>query len=233
MPVKARAFLRFLLFPLGLILLIVVAFLLQEGTILTPVHQVPATQDRLAKPSLPAQPSQPDYGAQDFWLYCLPCHGDRGQGLTDEFRQTYPPEDRNCWNSGCHGTRPYRNGWTLPPTVPAVIGVGALNNFSNAAALHTFISKLMPFQAPGSLDEPTYWRLTAFLLRQNGYWNGLGEIDASNAEQIPINSVNAVPLNQASGVREGSNGTRVLAFVGGGLVVIMILVWFLQKKVDS
>src|SRR5215467_8930723 len=48
------------------------------------------TIDRLAEPTLPAQPSQADYGSQVYWLNCSPCHGDRGQGLTDEFRQQYP-----------------------------------------------------------------------------------------------------------------------------------------------
>jgi mono/diheme cytochrome c family protein len=68
-------------------------------------------------------PTQSGHGQDIFYIYCMPCHGDQGQGLTDEFRnRQYPPEDVNCWESGCHGERPYENGFTLPKTVPVLIG---------------------------------------------------------------------------------------------------------------
>jgi hypothetical protein len=155
------------------------------------------TVDRLAEPTLPPNPSQADLGSQAFWLNCLACHGDRGQGLTDEFRALYPEEDRNCWNSGCHGAHPYQNGWTLPTRVPRLIGAGALGKFETAANLHNFISSAMPFQHPGSLDDETYWQLTAFLLRQNqidGWQEPLGPENASGvslkspASQAPLST---------------------------------------------
>jgi cytochrome c len=123
---------------------------------------------RLNAPVLSANPTQLERGAYDFWLYCLPCHGDRGQGLTDEFRTLYPPDHQNCWASGCHGTRPYPDGWTLPDHVPAVIGPNALAGFSSADALLTFVKGAMPFEAPGSLDVVTYWDVVAFLAEKNG-----------------------------------------------------------------
>jgi mono/diheme cytochrome c family protein len=115
-----------------------------------------------------SSPTQADHGAQVYWLNCQPCHGDLGQGLTDEWRAQYPPEDQNCWDSGCHGKNPYDNGFKLPETVPAVIGPGTLARFDTAASLHGYISTRMPFQAPASLDEQAYWQLTAYLLRSNG-----------------------------------------------------------------
>jgi len=127
------------------------------------------TADRLAKPTLPANPSPADRGSQVFWLDCMPCHGDRGQGLTEEFRQAYPAEDRNCWDSGCHGARPYDNGFTLPFQVPAVIGPGALARFPSAAALDAFVRAAMPRQKPGSLTPEQYSQVVAFLARQNGW----------------------------------------------------------------
>jgi mono/diheme cytochrome c family protein len=36
-------------------------------------------------------------GAGVFAFYCSTCHGDRGQGLTDEFRATWAPGDQYCW----------------------------------------------------------------------------------------------------------------------------------------
>ncbi len=148
------------------------------------------TPDRLAQPTLPPLPSQADYGAQVYWLSCLPCHGDKGQGLTDEFRQAYPPEDRNCWQSGCHGKRPYENGFQLPEKVPAVIGKDTIQKFSNAAALQAYIRAAMPYWKPGSLSDEEAWQVTAFLLRENGLWNDSTEIESQNAAQITWTDTN-------------------------------------------
>jgi cytochrome c len=126
------------------------------------------TPDRLAAPPTVEHPTQADTGAQVYWLNCQPCHGDVGQGLTDEWRAQYPPEDQDCWESGCHGDRPYESGFTLPQSVPPVIGTNALARFSTAADLYRFVSVTMPFNAPGSLSEAEYWSLTAFLMRANG-----------------------------------------------------------------
>jgi mono/diheme cytochrome c family protein len=167
---------------------------LQPRTVYAAVTLISPTPtiDRLAEPTLPAEPGQADRGAQAFWLNCLPCHGDRGQGLTDEFRALYPEEDRNCWNSGCHGAHPYEGGWTLPTVVPEIIGRDALHNFNTAATLHNFISSAMPYQAPGTLDDDTYWQLTAFLLRENRIQGWREPLDTANAPQIDL----APPTNQ-------------------------------------
>ena len=132
----------------------------------SPSPALPA--DRLVEPTLPPNPTTADLGSQVYWLYCMPCHGDRGQGLTVEFREVYPPEDRNCWTSKCHGDVPYPGGFTLPTLVPAVIGEGALQNFASVTALNGFIRAAMPRQAPGSLSPEQYDQLMAFLVRENG-----------------------------------------------------------------
>lgn len=180
------------------------------------------TPDRLAKPTLPASPSQADKGAQVFWLSCLPCHGDRGQGLTEEFKQTYPAEDRNCWASGCHGNRPYNQGFTLPTVVPAVIGPRALQKFPNAAVLHAFILSAMPFWKPGSLTEVESWQVTAFILRENKLWSGQGELSVLNAERIPVGLPQATPTPQPAPVTSSSG--EYAAILGGAALFILVLV---------
>ena len=169
-------------------LLMALAFIAVGAASPTPEPTTPEpAPDRLAEPTLPPSPGQADLGAQNYWLNCMPCHGDRGQGLTDEFRNLYPEEDRNCWASGCHGGRPYEDGFTLPTSVPPLIGPQALGPFDTAASLHTFISSAMPYQARGSLDEDTYWQITAFLLRENGK-NLLNEpLGPENASQARLN----------------------------------------------
>ena len=154
------------------------------------------TPNRLAQPTLPASPSQADKGAQVYWLSCLPCHGDRGQGLTDEFKQTYPAEDRNCWKSGCHGDHPYENGFTLPKNIPALIGAGTLQKFPTALALRSYIFAAMPFWKPASLTEEKSWQVTAFLLRENKVWTGQEELTASNADLVLVNGTQATAIPQ-------------------------------------
>ena len=178
---------RILLFPLGMALLMA-ALYFQGGTALSAVPQSMPTPDRLAEPTLPPSPSQPDYGAQDYWLSCMPCHGDKGQGLTDEFRTTYPPEDQYCWARGCHGPRPYDEGFTLPMNIPALIGPEAgLGKFSTAFTLEAYIRSAMPFWNPGSLTDEETWRITAFLLRENGIPYS-GQLDALNADKVLLPS---------------------------------------------
>ena len=182
------------------------------------------TPDRLAQPTLPAAPSQADRGAQVYWLSCLPCHGDRGQGLTDEFRAAYPPEDRNCWDSGCHGERPYENGFKLPAGIPALVGADALQKFPNAAVLQAYIQAAMPFWKPGSLAEDDSWAVTAFLLRQNGLRDDRAELNASNADQARVRAPEAESTPAPRPVKNPPGGWVVglLVFAGGAILVFLL-----------
>jgi cytochrome c len=182
--------------------------------------------ERLAKPTLPADVSQADLGAQAYWLHCLPCHGDRGQGLTMEFRETYPPDEVNCWQSGCHGKRPYENGFTLPMTIPAIIGENTLQKFSNAAVLQSYIFVTMPYWKPGSLEQDDIWKITAFLLRENGLWNAREELNASNAMQVVVHEIEATPTPTPELAQPASRSLWILLLVP----VVIILLIVLQKR---
>jgi hypothetical protein len=144
------------------------------------------TPDRLAKPALPANPSQADLGAVDYWFSCMVCHGDRGQGLTEEWRAASGPEDMNCWQSRCHASNHPPEGFELPTYAPLVIGEGALGRFDTALDLYAYIAGEMPWQMPGELDDEIYWRLTAFLLRENGLGGSDVELGPDNADQIRL-----------------------------------------------
>lgn len=192
------------------------------------------TPDRLAEPTLPPTPSQADYGAQVYWLSCLPCHGDKGQGLTDEFRETYPPEEQYCWERGCHGPNPYESGFTIPMSIPAVIGPDTIGKFTDAAQLHAYIHVAMPFWKPGSLTEDEAWRVTAFLMRENGLWNGMGELNSTNAEDVSIPrgmpTPSAAPGQVQVRERSGSGSGFMLV---GGLVILSFLLFFVLKKIQN
>ena len=141
----------------------------------TPAPTVPGavpTMDRLAPPPTVPSPNQADEGAQLFWLHCQPCHGDHGQGLTDEWRAQYPPEDQYCWNSGCHGPQPYDQAFALPTAVPAIIGQGALTKFPTLDSVYRYVSVAMPYFFPGDLTQEEYLAIVAHLARDNGLWDG-------------------------------------------------------------
>lgn len=195
----------------------------------TPVNTLSASE-RLLEPTLPAEPSQADHGAQDYWLYCLPCHGERGQGLTDEFRQTYPPEEVDCWQSGCHGRSPYEFGFTLPTRVPAVISHDALGKFADAAQLNSYIRATMPFWNPGSLTEEEAWRVTAFILRENGLWNDVDELNESNASSVMIPRAAPTPAAtpQQAQVPNGGGGNGWVILIVAALLLSALL--FVLKK---
>lgn len=231
MPVRTAA--RFLLIFPGIALLLAGLFLdfdtaasLTVQADVTPV----GTRDRLAEPTLPSSPSQADHGSQVYWLSCLPCHGDLGQGLTDEFRQTYPPEDRNCWTSGCHGKRPYANGFTLPATIPALIGPGTLQKFPNAAVLRAFIKTAMPFWKPGSLTDEDAWAVTAFLLRQNGLWNDRVDLNASNAEQVRVGSPASESTLTPAPVKNPPGGLSLGLPLAAILLLLFVGFWWFRRS---
>jgi cytochrome c len=188
-----------------------------------------ATLDRLAEPTLPASPSQADYGAQAYWLNCSPCHGDRAQGLTDEFRQQYPEEDRNCWTSHCHGKVTYENGFTIPRIIPALVGPGTLAKFATAQNLYGYIRAAMPFQKPNSLSDEDYYKITAFLLSQNGLIDRQTELNEANAAQIAVSRATPVPAPQQSDV-QGGNRTLGWFILIGSLVALFILLFALKKS---
>lgn len=145
-----------------------------------------ADSARLARPPLPDDPTQADYGAQIYYESCMACHGDQGQGLTDEWRAAWAAEDRNCWQSKCHAANHPDEGFKLPRSIPPVIGQGALARFQTAAELQMFLKTSMPWQAPGLFDETAYWQLTAFLLRANDLTPEDESIGPENAARISL-----------------------------------------------
>jgi hypothetical protein len=125
--------------------------------------------DRLAEPVLPVSPTPVDIGRNLYWFHCMPCHGDRGQGLTDEWREVWVEDHQNCWGRGCHTGRSELAAFYIPHSIPAVIGLPrALGAFPTAEDLFTFLRATQPPQRPGALADSEYWALTDFLLHENG-----------------------------------------------------------------
>jgi len=141
-------------------------------------------QRRLIRPTLPPSASQADAGAQVYTLVCSACHGDRGQGLTDDWRATWNPSDQNCWQSKCHGLNHPPDGFELPHYIPPVVGPSVTSRFRTALDLFEFIHQSMPWQEPASLQEDEYWDVTAFVAKLNGVDPGPDRLDRQRASGL-------------------------------------------------
>ena len=133
---------------------------------------------------LPANATQLEYGAEVYRLVCQDCHGDRGQGLTAEWRATWAPQDRNCWQSKCHAANHPQDGFTLP-AVPPVVGPAVMARFATAQDLHDLIQAEMPWYRPGNLTDKDSWSVTAHILQMNQI-NFHGDLNAVTAAQIHL-----------------------------------------------
>ena len=177
------------------------------------------TPDRLAPPPTVPSPNQADEGAQLFWLHCQPCHGDVGQGLTDDWRAQYPPEDQYCWNSGCHGPSPYKQEFQLPTAVPAVIGDGTLVKFQTLDSVYRYVSVAMPYFFPGDLTQEEYLAIVAHVARGNGLWDGR-PLTTENLREYAIPG-SLVSLPAATSVP--ATPAPVTPLAGGGISAVGLL----------
>lgn len=181
------------------------------------ITPTPFIDPRMEKPLLPENPNLADQGAQTYWAFCLACHGDAGQGLTDEFRATAFGEDMNCWTSKCHGQNHPPEGFQFPRVVPPVAGEGTLRRFTTAAELQAYLYQRMPWWNRGSLSMNEAWGLTALLLHKNEVLPDPAEFNprqaASVAVHLPFRSQQAERAGQA--LLAGLLGASILALVIG------------------
>jgi cytochrome c len=171
--------------------------------------------DRLARPTMPANPVQADHGSQVYYMVCMACHGDQGQGLTPEFLETWGlGEGESCWQSKCHAANHPPEGFKLPKVIPPVVGSVIPARFETALDLHDYIRENMPWHAPGSLTEEEYWQLTAFLVRENGFDPGAQPLDAGRAAKVRLR-LSPTPTPAADlGVERSGFWFGMIAFLG-------------------
>lgn len=123
--------------------------------------------DPLAVPVLPNNPGPIDLGMVTYYYHCMPCHGDKGQGLTDEWRGVWVEDHQNCWARGCHAGKPDDEGFAIPRYVPPVMPpFASLAHFESPDALTEFLHADHPPQSPGVLDEADCRNLTVYLTRE-------------------------------------------------------------------
>lgn len=155
------------------------------------VHATPVAglmfdpNNRLSPPPMSNPPTQAESGHYVYYMSCMVCHGDRGQGLTDEWRAVLDPADQNCWQSKCHAPNHPPEGFEIPRKSPSIMGPGALGAYKTAADLYEYLRVAMPWSFPGLFNDEEYWQLTAFLAHANQV-DFEEPIDPRNAADILI-----------------------------------------------
>ena len=181
---------------------------------------------RLARPILssPTNPTQLDQGALVYWGVCMACHGDRGEGLTTEWRSVYGA-DQNCWTSKCHAPNHPPQGFSIPRDrlPPPVTGLGSLVRFNTAQQLHDYILIAMPWWNPGSLSPEKAWALTAYILKLNGSLPQGVILDPTDASAISVHHLVTANSNDRF-------GEYIFTGLLGLVAVVMILQVATKRK---
>jgi len=203
-------------------------------------HPGMAPHERLEAPAMSDPPTQIETGHFEYWMSCMVCHGDRGQGLTEEWRTVLDPMDMNCWQSKCHAPNHPPEGFQIPRTSPLVMGPGALTGYETAQDLFEYLSTTMPWPFPGLFQDQQYWGLTAYLLDANGVDLGKPLVDPEKAatcdcegncecEQVkePLGPDNAADILIAPGLVQ----THKTALETEQIVAVVVVALFLAAAV--
>ena len=186
----------------------------------TPTVQPTPTFDvrRLEQPVIAADNTeQLKKGSEIYWGICMACHGDKGQGLTDEWRDAFGAEDRNCWQSSCHGPDHPPQGFLIPKdkVIPGVAGSGKLARFKNAQELHDFIYANMPWWDPGQLTDEESWQVTSYILNLHKVMPARFALTDTNASAIRTQHAVPQPTDDRPAVL---TITGILALAAMGMI---------------
>lgn len=194
----------------------------------TPAASMMGAPDPLARPTLPANPVQADMGSQVYYMVCMACHGDQGQGLTPAWVESWDLGEQTCWSSKCHAANHPPEGFELPKYIPPVMGSVVTARFATVLDLHDYMKKNMPWQAPGSLTDEEYWQLTAYLARWNGVDPGAQPLTPERAASLSFRPDEpAQPVQTETSPQIVDKSTIwVLAGGLGSLFLLFLLVKF-------
>jgi quinol-cytochrome oxidoreductase complex cytochrome b subunit len=185
----------------------------------------PLINPRMAEPVVPANPTLAEQGALVYWKFCLACHGDQGQGLTEEYRLMAFGEDNNCWASKCHGPSHPPEGFSFPRVVPAMVGASTMQRFVTAAELQKYIFENMPWWNKGSLSMNEAWALTAILLQRNQILPKDVDLNPEEAGTVSVH----LQFHSRSNERIGQG----ILFASLGLLVLALVIAARLKPVPA
>ena len=211
------------------ILICISLFALHVPTVFAQDPVPTPTYDPFAQPELPPNPTGLEMGRYLFWRHCMPCHGDVGQGLTDDFRMLWE-DHANCWESGCHSGKKDDEGFQIPKIIPAIVTEDHLNQFTSEEELFEFLKATHPPQHPGYLENREYHDIALILFNMNS--RNLDENIASpTPSPSPTNTLEAKFTSTPAITQSGENAQSKapIIMVGLGIVFLAIVFGILQK----
>ena len=182
------------------------------------------TYNPLAEPPLPENPSEYDLGRNWYWHHCMPCHGDVGQGLTDEFRAIWPEDHQNCWGRGCHAGHSEDFGFPIPTVVPALVSNAKLAQYSSQQALFEYLKATHPPQHPGYLTDEQYRAISLYVFSLN-----------DELFSIPTNTALPVftPTPGAATERDLPLKANTFIYIGLGIIFAIVVIWSVKKGLEK
>jgi hypothetical protein len=182
------------------------------------------TYDPLVEPPLSPNPSEFELGRNLYWHWCMTCHGDQGQGLTDDWRAVWEEDHQNCWARGCHAGHNGDLGFPIPTVVPLIIGGGHLSQFATLQDLSDFLKMTHPPQHPGVLKNEEYRAIAVYVFTLNA------RVLATVTPEITI-APTLLPAIPTSGINNlGLTHTPAQWFVIILAIVILVIFAWMRHK---
>lgn len=133
---------------------------------------------------LPAGSGTPAQGAVIYAARCAMCHGAKGEGIGPYPKLIQPASSTDSF--------PFDRDYHIPKTIG--------NYWPYSTTVYEYISRAMPFNAPGSLTPDQVYAVTAYLLARNGV---IPDSAVMNAHTLPAVRMPArgrfVPDNRQGG----------------------------------
>ena len=199
---------------------------LQPGTAhAQDAHTPTPTYDPLVEPVIPENPNEYDLGRNGYWHHCMPCHGDRGQGLTDEWRAAWVADHQDCWGRGCHAGKGIDDSFAIPTVVPPVVTGAKLARFSSLQGLYDYLKATHPPQYPGHLSDEEYHAIAVFVFSMN---NRLVEEPTSTLTIAP--TLTATPSPAIIPIEGDSRGLGDFLYIILGIVLVVIVILGIRNR---
>jgi hypothetical protein len=183
------------------------------------------TYDPLEEPLLPDNPTTYELGRNWYWHYCMPCHGDKGQGLTDEWRAVWEPDHQDCWGKGCHVGERIEDSFTIPTVVPPIVSQVKLAQFTSVHALHEYLKATHPPQNPGGLEDEQYQAIALYIFSEN-------DRPLVEATLVPTitRSPTSMPPPETVPAEESSQTSNMIIYIGLEIILAVVLIWGIRKR---
>ena len=191
----------------------------QDGASPTP------TYDPLEEPLVPDNPTEYELGRNWYWHYCMPCHGDKGQGLTDEWRAVWEPDHQDCWGNGCHAGERIEDSFVIPTVVPPIVSSVKLARFASVHELYEYLKATHPPQNPGWLEEYQYRAIALYIFSENDR-----PLVESTLAQTTAPTYTDTPLLEKVEVEKISQRPNLIYYVGLGIFLVVMVIWGIRKR---